>query len=594
MIELSRLLEAGALSPIDVRFAEAVVRLAPHEEPARRSVLFWAALASRAVQRGHVCVDLERTCREPLLDEDGDAVSSEPWPIEVDEAVRVLCESPLVSDGRVRTPLVLAARRLYLYRYFDYERRLASALSRLASTVVPVDRTLLTAGLARLFPDGGSDEQREAVTSALGRRLAVISGGPGTGKTTTVAKLLALLGEQAHAAGERLEVALVAPTGKAAARLGESLKSSVAKLATAPEVRDAIPLEATTIHRLLGYQPRTPTRFRYGRRRPMSVDVLLADEASMIDLALMTKLVEAVPERARVILLGDKDQLASVEAGAVLADLCDAAVLAPCVSRLEKSYRFGERSGIAALARAIVEADADRALAVLRRDDEQMPYGEVALHPGMEGRDKELSAALAFAALQGFGAFLDVREPEARLAALGAFRILCAHRRGSAGVQALNLAVERLLRDRRKLGTESDFYDGRPILVTANDHQLGLFNGDIGVICHDRQGRRAFFPGGQGPRAIPLGRLPPHETVFAMTVHKSQGSEMDRVALVLPPEPSPILTRELLYTAVTRARTRLDVFGTPEVLRFGIGRSIERASGLQHALVAEPAPPPRR
>lgn len=416
---------------------------------------------------------------------------------------------------------------------------------------------------------------------AAARHLAVISGGPGTGKTTTVASILALLIEQAHARGERLRVQLVAPTGKAAQRMGESLRERVSTLDAPPAVLDAIPREASTIHRALGYQPRTPTRFRHDRHNPLSVDVLLADEASMIDLALMTKLVEAVPEAGRVILLGDKDQLASVDAGAVLADLWEAPALSDCVARLNKSYRFREHSGIAALARAISAGDADRALHVLR-GERDMPYGEVALLP--EVTDATLPDELALAATRGFGALFENVEPAERLRRLHHYRILCAHRRGPGGVGAVNAAVERLLRDEHVIRDRGLFYDGRPVIVTANDHQLGLFNGDVGVVCRHGTGHRVYFSGHAAPRAIPVGRLPPHETVFAMTVHKSQGSEVDRVALVLPPTPSPILTRELLYTAVTRARTHVDVFGSEAVLRHGVSREIARASGLTDRL----------
>ncbi len=592
MIDLRHLVRVGALSALDLRFAETVTRLVHHrgaddgsDAAARHHVRLAAALASRAVQRGHVCAHLERLASEPLLDADGLPVATA-IELALLAGLASLRDSPLVSDGSRPTPLVLdASARLYLYRYFDYERRLARALRRRAAVVPAIDEALLGQGLERMFGvDSHDNEQRRAAATAVRRSLTIISGGPGTGKTTTVANILALLAEQAEARGEPIRIQLVAPTGKAAQRMAESLQARVANLDTGDAVRAAIPREASTIHRALGYQPRTPTQFRHGRHSPMSVDVLLADEASMIDLALMTKLVEAVPESARLILLGDKEQLASVEAGAVLADLWDAPALSNCVSNLTKSYRFGENSGIAALARAISQGDARRALEVLHGEQE-MPYGEVALKPAVQ-EAATLPDELGVIATAGYAQLFSPGTPEQRLEQLNRFRILCAHRSGPAGVEAINTAVERHLRDCGLIRERALFYDGRPIIITANDHQLGLFNGDVGLVCRASRGdgRRVFFGGREKVRAIPVGRLPPHETVFAMTVHKSQGSELDRVALVLPITPSPLLTRELLYTAVTRARAHVDVFGSQAVLRYGIGRRIERRSGLSERL----------
>ena len=576
---LQRWVSEGVLTALDARFAEAMVRLVPDDAELLRMA---AALASRAVQRGHVCVDIARQSREPLLDGDGLPVASKP-PFTLEPMQDALAKSALVSDGSARTPLVLDDEgRLYLYRYFDYERRLAAALRRRASLEAAVDDELLEAGLVRMFTDEASAEQREAARQAVRGRLSIVSGGPGTGKTTTVAKILALIVEQAK--GQKVRIQLVAPTGKAAQRLGESLQATVAGLDTEPAVREAIPQRASTIHRALGYQPRTPTRFRHGRHSPMSVDVLLADEASMIDLAMMTKLVEAVPEGARLILLGDKDQLASVEAGAVLGNLCEAPRLAGRVSTLTRSFRFGDKSGIGALARSMSAGDAERTLEVLRATgDDEMPYGQVALHDALP-EDGTLGAELSFLARKGFASFLRASTPAARLEALHAFRILCVHRRGLGGVAHVNEAVEQLLQSEGLIHKGSDFYDGRPIMITANDHQLGLFNGDIGVVCVSDGRRRAFFAGDRGPRDFPMGRLPAHETVFAMTVHKSQGSEMERVAVVLPRDRSPILTRELLYTAVTRARAQVDLFGDGSVLAAGLRQRIDRASGLSYAL----------
>jgi exodeoxyribonuclease V alpha subunit len=563
---LSALLAAGAIAPIDAHFAQAMLLLVGEKD---ELVELATAFASRAVQRGHVCADLAALAREPLLDGDGNPVAAASF--ELAPCIVALEASALVGDGSTRTPLVLdAAHRLYLYRYFDYQRRLSQAIAAHLGSA-PCDEVRLQAGLARAFPD--APEQKAAAALALRGRFTVISGGPGTGKTTTVVKILELLAEQAT---RRERVLLVAPTGKAAQRLREVIT---------PELHERLHIEASTLHRALGYQPRTPTRFRHGRDHRLGADLVLADEASMIDLALMAKLVEAVPEGARLVLLGDKDQLASVEAGAVLADVWEAPSLAPYRGRLTKSYRFGDASGIAALARAIADGDAKKALAVLAGDT-AMPYGEVSLHPSAIEAGT-LSERFAFAVGQGFKDYLAASEPAARLALLSRFRVLCVHRRGSHGAEALNIAIERHLRRAGLLRSEDVYYDGRPLLVTANDHQLGLYNGDVGAVCVDRGVRRACFPSeAGGVREIPLGRLPAHQTVFAMTVHKSQGSEMDRVALVLPPARSPILTRELLYTAITRARASVDIFGSESVLAAGITKRIERASGLGAALEA--------
>ena len=326
----------------------------------------------------------------------------------------------------------------------------------------------------------------------------------------------------------------------------------------------------------------------------------------MIDLPLMAKLVEAVPPQARLILLGDKDQLVSVQVGAVLGDIyCPDSLwseqagqalqstptaagkspspMAACVVELSRSYRYDERSGIGALARAIKAGDVELALRVLR-DETGMPYGDVALAELDE--QAPLAGPLGVAVRAGFGGWFALEDPAARLACLSRFRILCAHRQGPFGVQALNDLVERCLREELGIQTEALHYDGRPILVTQNDYQLGLFNGDVGVVMVDGQGRaRVYFESADGPpRSVAAGRMPPHETVYAMSVHKSQGSELDRVALLMPRSSSPILTRELIYTGISRARSRVDLFGNEQVLREALSRRVERASGIRDAL----------
>ncbi|MCA9710222.1 MAG: exodeoxyribonuclease V subunit alpha, partial [Myxococcales bacterium] len=453
------------------------------------------------------------------------------------------------------------------------------------------------------------------------RGLTVISGGPGTGKTSTVVRILALLQEQALARGDRpLRMQLFAPTGKAAARLGESIVARLHELPIDERVRRAIPTQPSTIHRGLGFRPSTPTHFVHDAHNPLPVDLALVDEASMVDLALMAKLVDAVPPQARLVLLGDKNQLASVEAGAILGDVCRtdarpgfsaqfrdelAALAGPqglpevppaagppgigdCIVELVNSYRFSAQGGIGGLAQAVNVGDGDAAVQALGRPVEpgRVPGSRapVALVPLRE--DDELSDVLRPLVLDGFAPLMETRDPERRLEVLGRFRLLSPHRHGRYGVLALNRLVQDLLARAELLNPRETWYDGRPIIVTENDHQLELYNGDVGLVHRDDHGhtRVVFGTSGGSLRWLAPARLPPHETVFAMTVHKSQGSEFDRVALTLPAAVSPVLTRELVYTAITRAREQIVIYGVPSVLEKAIGRRIDRASGLREAL----------
>jgi exodeoxyribonuclease V alpha subunit len=465
----------------------------------------------------------------------------------------------------------------------------------------------LRSDLARLFPEGsaGAKEQRLAAVLAVLSRLSVISGGPGTGKTFTVAKILVLLQEQALAVGrDPYRVALLAPTGKAAQRLGEAIQKNLAGLSLDERVKKSVPETASTIQRALGYQPRSPTRFRHDRKNPLPADLVVVDEASMVDLALMAKLVDAVPERARLVLLGDKDQLASVEAGSILADMyagrrkgvsvtCARLVervagdalpesdrapsLADGMLELSHSHRFREGGGIFELARAVNAGDAARALAVLRES------ANATLEPLPEPEELARSLGPVVEAKLGRLGSAPIDE---KLALLDGFRILCAHRRGPYGVETLNDWVAAHLRKLGKFDADGDFYDGRPVIVTANDYQVELYNGDVGVIaCESATGELAArFPAGAGRRTVPLALLPPHETAFAMSVHKAQGSEFDEVLLLLGSRPSPLLTRELVYTAVTRARHRVRILATPEILTTAIAARVQRASGLRERL----------
>ncbi len=597
---LESLRSAGLLSPLDRHFARSVGAAFGED---RESVLVAAALASRFVGHGHVCLDLARVVERGLvLDVDRSEAPPDPPALPaLAEWLACLGASPLVTSGQADTdalrPLVLdGAGRLYLRRYWDLQQRLAAALLDRASRPFEPeaeDTAGMDAGLGRLFTNGavdasGRDRQREAATCALRQRLCVITGGPGTGKTWTVAKILALIVEAADASGGRApRIHLVAPTGKAAARLTSSIRAAVAGLDVGAAVRAALDLEATTVHRCLGL--RSGQRPRFDAKEPLPTDLLLVDEASMVDLAMMTRLVEACPLDARLVLLGDADQLASVEAGAVLGDICDVergassagaatSPLARCLVELTVSHRYQADSGIKALADAVRAGDAARALQVL--DDPALP--DVTLVPHARGQGEALRAD----AMSGYAPFLQADSTQAKIAALDGYRVLCAHRTGPDGVAALNLGIEaRLARTRALRPTQGD-YDGRPILVTRNDPELGIYNGDIGLIAQGEDGRlRAWFDDGSGGlRAVSHLRLAGHETVFAMSVHKSQGSEFDRVAVVLPETASAILSRELVYTAISRARTAVSIHASREVLRAAIEERVERASGLRDLL----------
>lgn len=602
--------ETGGL---DAHMARLMSRLAGSEDPL---LALATRLACRATSRGDICVSLAEAAGQPLAvlgeGEQGLAPPLALW-------CKALCQHRVVGRPGEYAPLILdAAGRLYLYRYWAYQRELSSdLLARIADDPADVDPRRLRDGVDRLFPPaavGEADRQRMAAAVAVLKRFCVISGGPGTGKTTTVVRILALLLEQARGP---LRIALAAPTGKAAARMQEAIRGSLETLRMDAHIRDAIPVEAATIHRLLGFRAGS-VDFRHDRDNPLPVDVLVVDEASMVDLALMAKLVRAVPKQARLILLGDRDQLASVEAGAVLGDICgdsprfspafrqrlvevtghdpaDAVGVPPAVGlgeeseppirdaivRLTRSYRFGQESGIGRLAYLVNQGDGRSALALL----EGAECEDVVWRPLESPRD--LASRLAEIA-ERLGAYLATDTPEAALAALERFRVLSAHRTGPYGVEALNQLIASCLEPQRTTRPRPPWYPGRPVLVTANDYNLRLFNGDLGITQADPEadGRfRVFFRTAEGGlRRLAPARLPEHETAYATTVHKSQGSEADEILLILPDQLTPVMTRELVYTGLTRARSRVEIWGSAEVFAAAVSRCLTRSSGLRDAL----------
>jgi exodeoxyribonuclease V alpha subunit len=614
---------AGVLSTSDVHVALRLARLGAIDDEAVR---LGAALAARAPRLGHVCVDLAAIRDTASSDTDRptdlDALT---WPEPAGWLGR-LAVSALVGDDR---PLHLDGTNLYLDRLWLDERAVAADLrERAATPAAGVDGATLSLGLAELF-DGSEDPdlQRLAAASAVLRRLAVVAGGPGTGKTRTVARVLALLDAQAVHAGARSPlVALAAPTGKAAARLEAAVRAGAEDMPVDATVQTWLgALSGVTLHRLLGFNPGNRTRFRHNRLNRLPFDVVVVDETSMVSLSLMARLLEAVRPDARLILVGDPEQLASVEAGAVLGDIVGPASSGPRMGEaarlqlaavtsqrvpesrrdgaaaegasgdgigdgivvLHKVHRYGR--AIAALAEAIQRGDADAALEVLEAGGSNVEWIATDESDAAEAsRPDALTTVRAAAVESGRNVIEAARAGDAAGAidALGRFRLLCAHRHGPQGVTTWMRHVEDWLRaEVEGFFTGGEWYVGRPLIVTENDYGLKLYNGDTGVVVKAGDGRlvAAFERGGSVAEVSPT-RLAAVDTVYAMTVHKSQGSQFHTVAFLVPTADSRLLTRELLYTAVTRAQERLILVGPAASIRAAIERPISRASGLRRAL----------
>ncbi len=542
--------EAGVIDSSDVHVAQRLATLGGEPD---ETVALAVALVVRALRGGSVCANLRSV--EAQADVPGLL-----WP-EPDSWLSAVEASPLSQTPPV---LRLDGDLLYLDRYWLEEKQVCDDIL----AMVAAKPTRATPDIDRLFPRG-FEEQRAAAEVALSQGLTVLTGGPGTGKTTTVARLLALL-----AGGTPLRIALAAPTGKAAARLQEAVQLEVGKL----EQSDRQPLSglhATTLHRLLGSRPDTSSRFRHNRGNRLPHDVIVVDETSMVSLTMMARLLEAVRPDARLILVGDPDQLASVEAGAVLADLVDGLDESK-IAALTTSHRFGESIG--ALASAVRAGDADRVVEVLRTGGDHIEWIET------DEPSERLRKILVPQALRLREAAILGDASEA-LRTLDEHRLLCAHRRGPFGVRFWNHQVERWLAETTGEPIWSSWYAGRPVLVTANDYGLGLYNGDTGATVVRDGLLRAAIAGAE-QQEFATSRLSDVDTMHAMTIHKSQGSQTDEVSVLLPPEDSRLLSRELLYTAITRAKNRIRVIGPQASIRAAVARRVVRASGLGQRLRA--------
>jgi len=575
---------SGLFQDVDLRFADLMHRLAG--DGASGELLLAAALVSTVTtDEKHVCFDLQTKAGLPLGEifpgsaaAGRDELCLQRLPA-YDAWRELLLRTAVVGSPGDYRPLILDGRgRLYLYRYWQYEQQLAAAIRRrvFCPSGEKVNLDLLRRGLAQHFSSGASspDWQKAAAFAALTGRFCIISGGPGTGKTFTVSVIMRLLLEQ----NSSLKIRLCAPTGKASARLAESVRP----------VREGAGMSGavSTIHRLLGHRHNSPY-FQHSRSNPLPADAVIVDEASMVPLALMAKLFEALPDRCRIILLGDKDQLASVEAGSVLGDICEASrisrfspdfcsayaaaggeeippaycsteasALSDCTVELLHSYRFAEAPAIGAVSAAVNRGDYQAALASAAGS------GADAVSCIPLPVKEDLEKALSRFVLAWYEPVFAAAAPEEAYACFCRFRILCPYRHGPYGVENINALAENILKNRGYISSSGGFYRGRPLMITRNDYTVKLFNGDTGIIWAEKAGETAaYFPGETGGlRQAAPGRLPCHETAYAMTMHKSQGSEFDNVLIVLPERDAPLLTREILYTGITRTRKRIELW----------------------------------
>jgi len=587
---LNTLNRSGSLRPLDYALAQTLQRLQADTDD---SVLAAAALASLAVAQGHSGFDPAQP--DQLLD------APLPWPA-AQQWIEQLQQSPWVSQPEVKqvaaaTPLVWERGLLYLRRYREYERRLAAGLQRIAQAKMnnnASDHSVL-ALFSHLFPPDHDAQQRHAATLAQKHSLLLISGGPGTGKTSTIARLLLVRVAQARASKHPLpRIALVAPTGRAAERMAESVRRTVQSLTHIdPQLSAALPSTGSTVHRLLGVIPDSP-EFRHHADNLLPFDIIVIDEGSMIDLPLMCKLVQATATGSQILLLGDPDQLPSVESGDVLHALVQASTANKQTAssntntlahvHLQRSYRQSQGLQLAPLAQAVREGDSAQVLNLLRS-------GELSGVQFYEQQDESAADLLPRLRQNLHNWWRDLTQapsPAQALLHINRLRLLTATREGAQGSRRLNSRIEYLLNPSASQRNPSAHFHGRLVLITENSYRLGLYNGDIGLCLHSaRAGLSVWFAGNEQPhtpRRFHPSALPAHEGAFAMTIHKAQGSEFDHVWLQLPAHEHRVLSRELLYTGLTRARQRLYISAHAAVLESTLARHTQRFSGLQWRL----------
>ncbi|WP_241609491.1 exodeoxyribonuclease V subunit alpha [Rosenbergiella australiborealis] len=604
---LSNVQATQLFRPVDLQFARLLCA-------GRGDYFLAAACLSARAGEGDVCLALESLTPNALWNGAQRSVAEQLWqycqaPHNATEWQQALASWPALSTTTHIGPICLEGELLYLQRAWHNEQQVATFFNSLPAQGID-NESQARQILDQLFGDAPHNDQKVAAAVALTARHAIISGGPGTGKTTTVAKLLAAM---IQLSPNKLRIQMAAPTGKAAARLTESLGKALLALTVDDTIHQRFPREATTLHRLLGAQA-TSRQLRYHAHNPLHLDILVVDEASMVDLTMMANLIAALPMHARVIFLGDRDQLASVEAGAVLGDICRSAEygysparaaqlsrLTGCdveghdqpnaprlrdnICLLKHSYRFDDKSGIGQLARAVNQGNTQQAQALLTGESQDIHWQS--LTDEAEWRTMLNDICLGY---QSFiTSITDGETPAQIVANFAHYQLLCALREGAYGVKGLNQSIEGALRQRgwiSALSSSQQWYVGRPIMITRNDSGLGLFNGDVGITLQDSdQQLKVYF---QLPdrtlRAVQPSRLPEHETAWAMTVHKSQGSEFTHTALVLPRQFSPVLSRELIYTAITRAKTQLTLYSDAAILSRAILNKTSRRSGLAAAL----------
>ncbi|CRL63425.1 MULTISPECIES: exodeoxyribonuclease V subunit alpha [Proteus] len=626
---LEQAITQNLLRPLDLRFAQMLVE---DENPI---LLFVFAYLSAQTGAGHVCLPLNIIQKDQLFDGRQKEFAQEIWQKmgkpSAKKIVEELTHCHCVNQSRddPSFPIILDNEYLYLQRMWSYEEKVAQFFRR-EQAIVDIDENELIKVLNQLFPATKENQetnwQKVAASVAITSPISIISGGPGTGKTTTVAKILAAF--VMLTSNEKPIIQLAAPTGKAAARLTESLGNALAQLNLSEEENKWMPKQAQTIHRLLGAQPESQ-QVRYHKDNPLQLDILVVDEASMVDLPMMARLIDALPLKCHVIFLGDKDQLASVEAGAVLGDICrfsedgfsqkrfdqinhltqgelvkstdtipvsqtPVSVVSDSLCLLRKSYRFGEDSGIGQLAFAVNKGQTKTAITLLKKAEISPQQLEIVLEPQdvsfIALESKESYLLMIQDAVNAYREYLTLvsqkASPDIILNAFNQYRLLCARREGPFGVSGLNDRIEMLLHRQRLIRRPTNSYQsdyiGRPIMIQRNDSTLGLFNGDIGIMLNNDEGEmKAFFQLPDGKlKAIQPSRLPQHETAYVMTVHKSQGSEFTHTALVLPDKFSPVVSRELLYTALTRAKKKLSLYASESMVRMAIQTRIQRRSGL--------------